>query len=288
MTRIVVFQGSPRNPTEQPGQWGKTRYLMLYAVSEMKKLGVEVDMVDLALQDDVPTVLPCKGCISTAGGYHCHYPCDCYGKAEESSEGDGGATEEPKDFLSEHDVFNRVAKADGFAVFMPVHWYSVPTQVKAMFDRFVCNNLTLTVEQAHELMGPDVKDPKLTRPLSKSREHDDMLKNQWEGKTAAFFIHGDDGADDYTNRKQPKSLRLYPDSKSPVEPAKMGVMPIVQQCRYSGIEVPDDLVVGFHFNRGIDYATANDVFRKKKEAFKRAGGLARRLVRTIEEAKKTG
>ncbi len=29
-----------------------------------------------------PIIQPCKGCISTAGGYHCHFPCSCYHKGD--------------------------------------------------------------------------------------------------------------------------------------------------------------------------------------------------------------
>jgi len=251
---------------------------MSHALVELQKLGVEVDLIDLSVAEDRPTVQPCRGCISTAGGYHCHYPCDCYLRKDEDED-------EAPDFLAEHRVFERVAKADGFMVFTPVNWYSVPTQVKAMFDRFVCTSLTLTREQAHDLMGADVKDPKLTRPLSMSGEHDDMLKNQWAGKKAAFYIHGDDGAADYKDRKEPKSLRMYPDAKSPVEPVRMAILPIVQQCRYSGIDVPDDLIVSFYFNKGLDYASANDAFRDSTQAFSLAKSLAQRLVHSIESAK---
>ena len=214
--------------------------------------------------------------MSTAGGYHCHYPCDCY------------ASDYPEqaDFLAEHDVYRRIERADGFAVFAPIHWYSVPTPVKAMFDRFVCVSQALSVENAARLLDGDVKNPERTRALSASGEHYELLANHWQGKHAAFFVHGDAGADDYSQNRRPKSLRMYAEQEEALtQNPRDAVMPIVTQCRYSGILVPDELVVGLNFNVGLSYAEANDAFRRKKDVFQQAARLLRGLTRAIQRSK---
>lgn len=274
MARIVFFQGSARNPTECSGQWGKTRLFMERGVETARSLGVEVDVIDLSVAEDVPLVKACKACISTAGGYHCHYPCDCYPRETDE--------EAEIDFLAENYVYERVDAADGFIVFAPINWYSVPTQVKAMFDRFVCANLTLTRPDALRVLGKgNTKNPVVTRAAEKDQVAEELLTNHWEGKKAAFFVHGDDGADDYVRRPKPKSLRLYPDNTSPVNDPKMAVLPIVQQLRYSGVDVPEDLVVGMHLNEGISYAKANDLAPTNDRALDAASKIVRRLVAHI-------
>jgi len=272
MARIVFIQGSARNPTECSGQWGKTRLFVQRGMATAEALGMETDLIDLSVTDGVPLVKPCKACISTAGGYHCHYPCDCYPRGDD----DG------PDFLAENYVYERIGLADALIVYAPINWYAVPTQVKAMFDRLVCVNLTLTRKHALDVLGDgNLKNPTVTRAAEKAAIADDLLQNHWEGKTAAFFVHGDDGADDYLNRPKPRSLRLYPDSTSPVNDPRMAVLPLVQQMRYSGINVPEDLVVGYHFNEGLNYATANDRIKRDSEALDAASQIVRRLVARI-------
>ncbi len=73
----MIFQGSPRNPKNCPDQWGKTMLLANYLVANAPE-DVEIDFCDLSVRSDVSIVQPCKGCYSTGGGFHCHFPCDCY------------------------------------------------------------------------------------------------------------------------------------------------------------------------------------------------------------------
>jgi hypothetical protein len=55
-------------------------------------------------------------------------------------------------------------------------------------------------------------------------------------------------------------------------------MPLVYQCRYSGINAPDDLVEAFYINKGKDYYQANLEFDKTSEFFNRADSLIERMV----------
>ena len=230
---------------------------------------VKVDLVDLAVMDTEPQVRPCKGCIGTSNGFHCHYPCTCYGK------GDG-----TQDLMHEEDVYGKMERADGFAVFTPVHWYAPTSQVKALFDRLVCINLTLTEEQARELYGKDIKDPKLTTEAEQSGKYRDLLKNHYEGKVGAFFIHGDDGADDYVKRRLPLSMA---DCKSAdyIDP-KGAIMPIVNQCRYSGIFVPESCIEGNVFGYKEKYSQ-NNVDVKKSSLVDKATRLLGNLVEEIKK-----
>lgn len=258
---------------------------MNHAVAEAERLGADVDIVDLSVTEEGARVQPCYACISTAGGYHCHYPCDCYLRPDELGGEEEEEEEMPPDFLADNRVFDRVMRADAILVFCPVNWYSVPTQVKAMFDRFVCASLTLTRANALKVLGEgNLKNPAVTRAANKSHVADDLLKNHWAGKYAAFYVHGDDGADDYLDKPEPRSLRLYPDETSLVNDPKMAVMPIVQQMRYSGVNVPEDLIVGLHMNRDIDYATANDVTKHKQMPFDKASELVRRTLAALAGA----
>ena len=191
---IVAFQGSPRTKDSCSGGNSKTSFLLNEAIQKITK-EVKITLIDLKVMDNDPQIRPCKGCIGTSNGFHCHYPCDCYDK------GDG-----TNDLMHEKDVYKKLKKADGFVVFTPVHWSGPSSQVKALFDRLVCVNLTLTQEQAKEIYGKDIKNPKLTIAAEQSGKYRDLLKNHYEGKVAAFFVHGDDGADDYVGRRMPLAM----------------------------------------------------------------------------------
>jgi hypothetical protein len=159
--------------------------------------------------------------------------------------------------MSEKGIYEKLEKCDAFIVFTPINWWSVPTQVKALFDRLVCASLTMTDKQAIEEFGEDgVKDISKTRPFTKTKKYKDMVKNHLEGKVGAFYVHGDDGADDYKNRELPDSYKKYDigNFNNPLNTIK----PIIWQCRYMGIDVPDELVEAFYMNEGISYSDAND------------------------------
>jgi hypothetical protein len=141
-----------------------------------------------------------------------------------------------------------------------------------MFDRLVCANLTVTKEQAIEIFGDgNIKTADLTGQAELEGNYKNLLKNHLEGKVASFFVHGDDGANDYDGN-QPYTSDLNWDVKN-------SVMPLVYQCRYSAIDCPDELIEAFHINKGLDYFEAN--LQPNKELFERADSLMDRLIKHL-------
>ena len=270
--KIVAIQGSPRTKNSCSGGDSKTAFLMQKAVESLPK-DVKVTVLDLKVEDTKPQVRPCKGCIGTANGFHCHYPCSCFGK-------DDGTD----DFMYQEDVYKKLEEADGFVVFTPVHWSGPSSQVKAMFDRLVCTNLTLTVDEAKEIMGDEYKNPKVTTKTELTGKYRDLLKNHYEGKVGAFFIHGDDGANDYKDRKLPLSMINY-EEDGYISP-KEAIAPLVKQCRYSGIYVPDDCVEGVVFGFEKPYAQNNINARKSDMLIDKATSLINNLIKQIQKLKK--
>lgn len=269
--KIVIFSGSARNKNNCPGQDGKTLELAKIAAAAFPE-NYQVELIDLAVRDDGVTIRPCKACISTAGGYHCHFPCSCYNKADEDAP--------IKDLMYEEDVYQKLLDCDAFMVFSPINWYSVSSQVKLLFDRLVCISGTLPAEFAMKELG---KDPKKTTKASKEKIYDDKLKNWFEGKYAAFFVHGDDGADDFKRLPTPDSFNK--DYDKIANDPKHVIMPIVATCRYSGIFVPDDLILGVHVNKKISYAEANERFAHEQNNFKQLpSNLVDKLIHYLEKS----
>ncbi|MEP6682882.1 MAG: hypothetical protein ABJA35_06465, partial [Parafilimonas sp.] len=65
-----------------------------------------------------------------------------------------------------------------------------------------------------------------------------------EGRTAAFFCYGDEGGDETDENNVPKILRhknYFDGDAEPFDDDKLAYAPLVWQCRYGGIEVPDNL-----------------------------------------------
>ena len=101
------------------------------------------------------------------------------------------------------------------------------------------------------------KNPELAQRLEQSPEWNALTLNHLEGRTAGFFSHGDEGGDEIDVSGRPKILRhpVYfdPDSE-PFENQRDAYAPLVWQCRYSGIEVPDDLWEYVKLGEGRKYS----------------------------------
>jgi len=275
--KVLVFQGSPRDKDTCPGMGSKTHTIVDALVDKWSPF-INFEVIDLSVnQSKKPTIQPCKGCISSAGGYHCHFSCSCYVK---------GDTKMP-DLLSELDVYKKLKECDAFMVFSPIHWHAMSSQVKTLFDRLVCANQTLAVEDAINLMGQgNIKNIEITSKLAKSNKYKDLLRNHLEGKYAAFFVHGDDGANDYDGKELPESMNDVMHDPFSIDPKSI-VMPYVMQCKYSGIFVPDDLIEAFFINKGVDYYTANTNLKRDKEPFDRANKLVENLLGYLDEKNTT-
>lgn len=263
---VVLIIGSARSPDCCPDEESKTHKI---AKEIQKKFAnrVSFETIDLSVKCDGVNVQPCKGCPSTSS-FHCHWPCDCYSKESE-----------PSDLMYKEDVYNKLEKCDGFFVVTPINWSSCTSVVKSFFDRLVCASLTMTADQAKEVLGEeDIKNSKKTRRLEKSGAHFDLLKNHLEGKYAGFFGHGNNGGADYRQFDKEKSnlLPILPDSliefnkNNPKEDTSKLLDPIVRQCVYSGIHVPNDCVECVVFGYGISYSEVNDLMDKTNKLLNQA------------------
>jgi hypothetical protein len=90
----------------------------------------------------------------------------------------------------------------------------------------------------------DHKNPEKQWHLEKTEQWEEMSLNHLEGRTAAFFCYGDEGADEMDETGQPKILQhknYFDPAKEPFENERDAYAPLVWQCRYGGVEVPDHL-----------------------------------------------
>ena len=257
--RIMLFQGSPRRANNCPDQWGKTKLLAEH-IMEYAPADVDIDYCDLSVSPET-TIQPCKGCVSTANGFHCHYRCDCYTS--------NAVDPRLSDYMHDADIYGRMERSDGFLFLTPINWYSTSSQLKLLFDRLSCINLTITSDQAREL-GIN-KNAIKSAAAEQSGKYHHLLKNHYEGKFAAFFIHGDDGGSDYYEFAKKKKSYLprlplaYTQHSTPdgyagrIDDPRNAIMNLVWQCRYSGIFVPEDLIEGYNATKGICYSKSMEL-----------------------------
>lgn len=268
--KVIMIQGSPRDSDSCADMISKTEKIVKYIEMAWSSY-FDFEVLDLKVNSEKsPTILPCKACVSTAGGYHCHFPCSCYKKGSEKN----------VDYMSENDVYNKLKESDAFLIVSPIHWFALTSQVKLFFDRLVCVNKTLSVEDARNIMGDTIKDANITGQLHKSGEYDGLLKNHLEGKYCAFYAHGDDGANDYSDKDYPQSYSDVLIDPYSIDP-KLSVMPYVMQMKYSGVYVPDDLVTAFHTNKGVDYYSSNLTFENNQDFLERADVLMYALYQHV-------
>jgi len=273
--KVLVFQGSSRDKDTCPNMESKSHKISEYILEKWSPF-IDFKLVDLSVnQSKKPIIQPCKGCISTAGGFHCHFPCSCYFKGDEKK----------PDLLKELNVYELLKECDAFIIISPIHWHSLTSQVKTLFDRLVCVNETLGVNDALNLMGKgNIKNSEITGKFAKSGKYDNLLRNHLEGKVCGFYVHGDDGADDYEGKELPESYSDVLDDGFSNNPKNV-VMPFVMQMKYSGVFVPDNLIQAFYVNKGVNYYVANKTFSKESEFFERADLLMDNLLTYLDEKK---
>jgi len=274
--RIMVFSGSPRSSQNCPDQDGKTLTLAKQSTESLPD-NIEIDLCDLAIEDDENIVRPCKGCVSTSA-FHCHWKCTCYGP--------GSAAEDVSDFMHDEKVYDRMEKADGFAIFSNIQWGTAPGQLKSMLDRLVCASLTVTKKQAMKILDNDIKNAEKTRALAKSGEHSNLLKNHLEGKYCMVYMHGNNGGVDYKNKSVPESYRKYYEhGEGVIEDPMIPATQVANMFRYIGVHVPADLIHGVYINQDKNYAEANDAYKKNEEFLNRGKKMISKMIDYIVESK---
>ena len=224
--RVLILSGSDRRQYNCPGVDSKSRTLMLKMKNLLPKEW-SVDIEDLGNVFARARIQSCNACVSTSMAL-CVWPCNCYEK---------GNKKEP-DLMWELDLYKRLEQADAWAIIGPVNWYGPTSNLKLLFDRLVCAS---GGNPREDLI--DHKNPELAVLLEKTPEWEKISKNHLEGRTAAFYCYGDGGANEIDEEGFPKKLghRSYFDPKSEPGNSREAYRSLVWQCRYSGIEVPDEL-----------------------------------------------
>jgi multimeric flavodoxin WrbA len=238
--RALIIAGSNRRQYNCPGVDSKARALMLRMADRMPPAW-EIDVEDLGNVYGRARIQSCNACISTSMAL-CVWPCNCYER---------GNKDEP-DLMWDLDLYARLDLADAWAFVAPVNWYGPTSNVKLMFDRLVCMN---GGNPREELIGH--KDPERAMRLEHAPEWGELSRNHLEGRTAAFFCYGDGGGDEINDEGRPKILRhpsYFDPAREPFEDMRQTYAPLVWQCRYSGIEVPEALWRYVQFGEGRKYA----------------------------------
>jgi len=238
--RVLIVAASQRRQYNCPGVDSKARSLMLRMADRLPGEW-EIDYEDLANVFGRPQIQSCNACVSTAMPLCC-WPCNCYEKESKK---------EP-DLMWDLDLYSRLDLADAWAFIGPINWYAPATNLKAMFDRLVCMNGGNPKEDLIEH-----KNPELAMKLEHKPEWKELGLNHLEGRTAAFFTYGDDAADERDETGRPTYLRHseYFDPKAePYRNLRDCYAPLVWQCRFSGVEVPEHLWQYRDFGKGRKYS----------------------------------
>ena len=269
--RVLVIAGSNRRQYNCPGVDSKARTLMLRAASQLPQEW-EIDREDLGNVYGRARIQSCNSCVSTSMALCC-WPCNCYEKDDKT---------EP-DLMWDLDLYARLDLADAWVIIGPINWYAPSSSLKLMFDRLVC----MSGGNPQEALI-DHKNPEKAMALEKSPQWKALSLNHLEGRTAAFFCYGDDGADETGEDGRPKALMhkewLDPNSW-PMARDREAYLPLVLQCRYSGIEVPEELWTVAHTGIGAPYASDQSEQMVRDDAFMGAFDAWTRRVATFIEGK---
>ena len=237
---MLLIAGSNRRQYDCPGIDSKARTLM-FRMADQLPHAWEIDLEDLGNVWNRQQIRSCNGCVSTSMAL-CVWPCNCYEKHSWFQ----------RDLMWDLDLYARLDLADAWAIIGPVNWYGPSSNLKAMFDRLVCMN---GGNPREDLI--DHKVPELAIQLERSPEFEKLSQNHLEGRSAAFFCYGDGGGDELDESGLPKILRhpsYFDSDEEPFDDMRDTYAPLVWQCRYSGIEVPDPLWRYVEMGRGKKYS----------------------------------
>ncbi len=225
--RVLLISGSCRRQYNCPGVDSKSRTLMLRMAEKLPQAW-EIDYEDLGNVYGREKIQSCNACVSTSM-VSCVWPCNCYSRNNKK---------EPN-LMWNLDMYARFDMADAWAIIGPVNWYAPSGNLKLMFDRLVCMNGGNRDENTI-----DHKNPEKAMALEHSKKWKKLSLNHLEGRTAAFFCYGDNGGDELDETGRPEILMhkeyFNPDDE-PFENDHDAYRPLVWQCRYGGVEVPDNL-----------------------------------------------
>lgn len=157
-----------------------------------------------------------------------------------------------KDLMWEMDLYARLDMADAWAIIGPINWYAPSSNLKLMFDRLVCMNGGNPDESTI-----DHKDPEKAMALEHSELWKGLSVNHLEGRTAAFFCYGDEGGDEISEDGRPELLKhkdYFDAQEEPFKNERDAYAPLVWQCRYGGVEVPDQLWAYCTSGKGRKYS----------------------------------
>ncbi|MEP7156362.1 MAG: NAD(P)H-dependent oxidoreductase [Betaproteobacteria bacterium] len=239
--RVLIISGSDRRQYNCPGVDSKSRALML-RMAERLPQEWEIDYEDLGNVFARSRIQSCNACASTAMPL-CVWPCNCYEKNNK---------DEP-DLMWDLDLYARLDLADAWAILGPVNWYAPTSNLKLMFDRLVCMNGGNPQEALIEHKNPE---------MAQKLEHEERWKalalNHMEGRTAGFFCYGDDATEERNPDGRPRYIAPehahYFDPAQEPEDQRETYAPLVWQCRFSGIEVPEPLWHYQSFGSGRIYS----------------------------------
>ena len=237
--RVLLIAGSDRRQWDCPGIDSKARALMFRMADQLPQ-DWEIDVEDLGNIYKREQIQTCNACVSTSMAL-CVWPCNCYEK---------NSWAQP-DLMWNLDMYSRLDLADAWAIIGPVNWYSTSSNLKAMFDRLVCMN---GGNPREELIGH--KSPERAIALERTPLWEEISQNHLEGRSAAFFSYGDGGGTELDRTGRPKILHhkhWFDAEEEPFEDMRQAYAPVVWQCRYSGIEVPDALWTYCEFGRNKAY-----------------------------------
>ena len=240
--RVLIIAGSDRRQYNCPGVDSKARTLM-FRMAERLPAEWEIDLEDLGNVFGRARIQSCNACVSTAMAL-CVWPCNCYEKENKK---------EP-DLMWDLDLYARLDLADAWAIIGPINWYGPTSNLKLMFDRLVCMNGGNPREELIEH-----KNPELATKLEHTPEWQALSLNHLEGRTAGFFCYGDGGGDEFDEEGRPKLLKhthkhYFDPDEEPFENDRESYAPLIWQCRYGGIEVPDELWHYVEFGKDEKYS----------------------------------
>jgi multimeric flavodoxin WrbA len=173
--KILGISGTARDELDMAQEKSNSEELLETALNELKKLGVDVELVKLRDYK----IGYCRACYST-GNTQCHFYCTCYAKGTSLAD----------DMTNK--LYDKILDADGIIFATPVNNFSVSTLMKTFLDR--CISLDGSLSPANTKMPKDKNLNRehmnyITSTANKDKPQTGMIR-RFSGKVAGIITTG--------------------------------------------------------------------------------------------------
>jgi multimeric flavodoxin WrbA len=173
--KAIGISGSARDQFDMAAENSNSEFLLIQALKELKKQGVETELLPLRKYN----IKPCKACYSTTNT-QCHFYCSCYPR--------GTATADDMSNI----LYDKILNADIIIFATPVNNFKMSSMMALFIDRCISldGSLPPADPKATKNKELNIKHTKFVEIMSNDNIPGSGFLRRFKGKSAGVIVTG--------------------------------------------------------------------------------------------------